>query len=144
MAIKAATLIPPYEAGDPDYSGITPEPSVPVGYTRYLTNIATASVDIGSIFRGKTIENEMPVHLPNTVTPTGSGGYIDGFLIADPSTVTYYIYKPSNGDYATYSDVLIATATPIEIKEDFSVISTITSNVITSAVSKITSKITYN
>lgn len=144
MAIKAATLIPPHEAGDYNYSGISPEPSVPVGYTRYLTNIATASADIGSIFRGKTIENEMPVHLPNTVTPTGSGGYIDGFLIAEPSTVAYYIYTPSNGDYATYSDVLIAPATPIEIKEDFSVISTITSNVITSVVSKITSKITYN
>ena len=108
MAIKAALLTSPYRAGDYDYSGATPEPSVPVGYTRFLTNIATASQSSGSIFQGITVENDMPVHLPNSVTPTGSGGYIDGFLIADPGVVEYYIYTPSNGDYDAYTVELIA------------------------------------
>lgn len=108
MAIKAALLTSPYRAGDYDYSGVAPEPSVPVGYTRYLTNIATANTGAGSIFQGKTIENEMPVHLPNAVTPTGSGGYIDGFLIADPGTVDYYLYSPSTGNYEMVSVSLVA------------------------------------
>lgn len=87
---------------------IPPEPSLPPGYTRYLTNITTASQSSGSIFQGITVENDMPVHLPNSVTPTGSGGYIDGFLIADPGVVEYYIYTPSNGDYDAYTVELIA------------------------------------
>jgi hypothetical protein len=145
MAIKAALLTSPYRAGDYDYSGVPPEPSVPVGYTRYLTNIATANTSAGSIFQGKTIENEMPVHLPNTVTPTGSGGYIDGFLIADPSTITYYIYTPSTGDYDTHVDTLLPPATPSGIVSgNFAVKSDIVTAIISKVTSSIVSKITYN
>ena len=145
MAIKAALLTSPYRAGDYDYSGVTPEPSVPVGYTRYLTNIATANTGAGSIFQGKTIENEMPVHLPNSVTPTGSGGYIDGFLIADPSTITYYIYTPSTGDYDTYVDTLLPPLTTSgTISASFAVKSGIVTAVISKITSNIVSKITYN
>ena len=111
MANKAAGLVGPFRAGSQVYDPILPEPSVPLGYTRYLTNIATANTGEGSIFQGKAIENEMPVHLPNSVTPTGSGGYIDGFLIADPSTITYYIYTPSTGAYTEYTDTLTVPPT---------------------------------
>lgn len=108
MGNKAASLTPPYRAGVAGYSAVLPPPSVPVGYTRYVTNIATASTAAGSIFAGKTVENEMIVDLPDSVTPTGSGGYIDGFLIADPGVVTYYIYTPSTGAYTEYTDTLVA------------------------------------
>jgi hypothetical protein len=109
MANKAAGLVGPFRAGSQVYDPISPEPSVPVGYTRRLTNIATANMGEGSIFQGKTIENEMSVHLPDTVTPTGSGGYIDGFLIADAGVITYYIYTPSTGAYTEYTDTLIGS-----------------------------------
>lgn len=112
MAIKASSLAPPFRAGGYNYSGVPPEPLVPSGYTRYLTNIATASQSEGSIFQGITVENDMPVHLPNTVTPTWSGGYIDGFLIAAPSTITYYIYTPSTGSYTDYTDILVPPVPP--------------------------------
>lgn len=108
MANKAAGLVGPFRAGSQVYDPISPEPSVPVGYTRRLTNIATANMGEGSIFQGKTIENEMSVHLPDTVTPTGSGGYIDGFLIADPGIVDYYLYSPSTGNYELVSVSLVA------------------------------------
>jgi hypothetical protein len=145
MANKAADLVGPFRAGSQVYDPILPEPSVPVGYTRYLTNITTANMGEGSIFQGKTIENEMPVHLPDTVTPTGSGGYIDGFLIVDPSTITYYIYTPSTGEYDAYVDALLPPAVPSGTASGrFTVKSGIVTSIVSKIASNIVSKITYN
>lgn len=106
MGIKAATG---FEAGVPDYvPGGTP--SVPAGYVRYPTNIATADVLSPSSFLfGIAVEDEMTIDIPSYLTVLLVGGYATGFIVVPPLpsmpqppiTEDLYFYYPGNGDYLT-------------------------------------------
>lgn len=114
MAIKAATLTPPWEAGDVDYSGVDPIPAVPEGYTRYITNAVYGSTaDPTSIFYNLTLEPEQPVDLPNYVLAVTDSGYATGHvLVTSPSIFTFYIYFPTSQVYESREVTLTYTLPP--------------------------------
>lgn len=98
IQISGAVIAPDWpEWGAPS---ILPPPSVPVGYNRYSTDIATANtVSAFSFFVGIAVEDGMLVDVVDSVTVLLEGGLATGFVLTAPITTTIYFYYPSTGDY---------------------------------------------
>lgn len=79
---------------------VSPPPSVPAGYTRYTTDIATANVvSAFSFFFGIAVEDGMTVDWVNSVEVLLEAGKATGFILSAPITTTAYFWYPSTGDY---------------------------------------------
>ena len=135
MGIKAASITTPYNAGDSDF---TPSslPDVPIGYTRYPTNIATAdTTGETSIFFGLSTEDGMYIDVEDSITVLLEGGFATGFLIVpSPITTTVYYYYPSTQSYVSDDFVLIGSS---------SLGSIIPQSVVSNIKSGITSSVSY-
>ena len=90
------------EVGQPVFGApsVTPAPGVPVGYTRYTTDIATANVvSAFSFFFGIAVEDGMTVDWVDSVEVLLDSGLATGFILSDPITTTAYFWYPGTGDY---------------------------------------------
>lgn len=102
MGIKAATG---FTAGVPDYVAGGP-PAVPSGYTRYITNIATADTTTNESFLfGIAVEDGMSIDIPSYFEVLLVGGFATGFVVIPqgaptlPLSASFYYFYPSNSDY---------------------------------------------
>jgi hypothetical protein len=83
---------------------------VPVGYTRYETDIASAdTTSEGSIFFGIAVEDGMLFDVESDIIVLGDVGERTGHLIVDsPRTTTVYYWYPGSGDYLSEEFTLSA------------------------------------
>jgi len=114
IQIQGATIAP-----DRPVFGVpstTPPPDVPVGYTRYETDIASAdTTSEGSVFFGIAVEDGMLFDVESDIIVLGEVGERNGHLIVDsPRTTTVYYYYPSNGDYLSEEFVFNFNESSIE------------------------------
>lgn len=104
MGIKASTG---FAAGVPNYVPGGP-PSVPAGYARYETDIATANTTApSSLLFGLTVEDGTQLDVPDYLVMMLVALKATGFFTlpappaapAPPLTFTYYVYTPGTGAY---------------------------------------------
>lgn len=88
-------------------------PQVPVGYTRYPTNSATADTGAGSFFQGLTITDGSYVDVPDAMLEVGPP---IGYVVLDGSDATGQVIRPVVGSYTIYLyDGATGSYSPIDV-----------------------------
>ena len=114
MGIKAASTVTPYVAGTSNFTP-TDAPSVPEGYNRYITDIATANTTSPqSIFYQLVVEDGMSVDIDSSITAISENGKLTGFIITPVAIGTdIYFFYPNSGNYISITYSFFIDSPPI-------------------------------